>query len=255
MPPELNSDTVVRWGPGLEATVNPSLDGSLRGLYVAQWVQPALVPVLRACLTTGDLFVDVGANIGVYTTWAAKLVGPTGSVLAFEPVAATRGWLERICEQNRLGWVEVSAKALGDAEGSAFMQTVEGASGLSKVCGWGLKVPIDTLDHQLGERFPALVKIDVEGYELPVLTGACRTLEASKAPVVFEAPDLGGNSDTVNCVRLLESIGYSVSSLTPRGLKAFRGTDYSHNLLAIHSCDQSTRPRLEGVRFPRVQNT
>ena len=258
LPRSLQSDTIVRWGPGLEATVNPSLDGSLRALYVAQWVQPALVPVLEACLEPGDLFVDVGANIGVYATWAAKLVGPTGAVLALEPVPRTRAWLGQITARNGLDHVEVIATAAGQEEGTAWMQTMDGASGLSRLTAGpetGIEVPITTLDRLLDSRVPALIKIDVEGLELSVLKGARRALERTRATVVFEAPDFGGGTGTIDCVRLLEAIGYRVFSLTPRGVRAFDPLAYSHNLLALDAGDRAIEHRLQGVRFPRSQNT
>lgn len=258
LPRALRSDILVRWGPGLVATVNPSLDGSLQALYVAQWVRPALVPVLEAFLEPGDLFVDVGANVGIYATWGAKIVGPSGAVLALEPVARTRAWLEQICAENGLGHVQVISTAVGEEEGSVWMQTTDGASGLSRVAGGpegGIEVPVTTLDRLLGSRLPALIKIDVEGHEFPVLKGALHTLGNSRVPVVFEAPDFGGGSGTAACVQLLESIGYRVSSLTPRGTRAFDPAAHSHNLLATDRGDETIERRLQGARFPRSQNT
>ena len=258
LPRALQCDTLVRWGPGLEATVNPSLDGSLRALYVAQWVRPALVPILQACLEPGDLFVDVGANIGVYASWGAKIVGPTGAVLALEPVPSTRAWLEQIRAENGLENVEVIATAAGEVDGTAWMQTADGASGVSTLAderGSGLQVSITTLDRLLASRVPALIKIDVEGHELSVLRGARHILKTTRVPVVFEAPDFGGGSDTIDCVRLLESTGYRVLSLTPRGVRNFSPVAYSHNLLAIDTGDVTIEARLQHARFPRSQNT
>lgn len=254
----LESDTLIRWGPGLQTRVNPSLDGSLRALYVAQWVRPALVPILEACLGPGDIFVDVGANIGVYASWGAKLVGSTGTVLALEPVSRTRVWLEQICAENGLSHVQVIPQAAGEEEGSAWMQTTAGASGLSRVAlvpENGHEVPVTTLDRLLGSRVPALIKIDVEGHELSVLRGARRTLEGARFPVVFEAPDFGRGSGTNDCVRLLESTGYDVFSLTPKGVRPFDPSAYSHNLLALSRRDATIQHRLVSARFPRSQNT
>lgn len=258
LPKTLRSDIRIRWGAGLEATVNPSMDGSLQALYMAQWVRPALVPVLEACLQEGDLFVDVGANIGLYTTCAAKIVGPTGVVLAVEPVPRPRAWLERICAENGLAQVKVISTAVGDRVGSAWMRTTEGASGLSTVTDRptaAIPVSITTLDSLLAARCPALVKIDVEGHEFSVLTGARKTLETTHVPVVFEAPDFGGGDGTIDCVRLLESIGYRLLSLTTRGARAFDASSYSHNLLAVDRNDRTIQHKLEDARFPRTQNT
>ena len=86
------------------------------------------------------------------------------------------------------------------------------------------------------------------------LRGARQTLENCRVPVVFEAPEFGGGNSTTGCVRFLESLGYRVLSLTPRGVRAFDPAAYSHNLLAVDSDDETVEHRLEGVRFPRSQN-
>jgi FkbM family methyltransferase len=257
-PRALQSDVLVRWGPGLSATINPSLDGSLRALFAAQWVRPALIPILEACLRPGDLFVDVGANVGVYTTWAARIVGAKGNVIALEPAPRTRTWLEDICVQNGLAQVNIIPSAAGDATGTALMQIQDGASGLSRLVDrsvGSIEVPLTTLDTLLASKPPALIKIDVEGHELRVLEGARQTLQHSRVPVVFEAPDFGGGSGTLRCVQLLETAGYKVLSLTPRGIRAFDPSSYSHNLLAIHRADHLTEGRLQKARFPLSQNT
>jgi FkbM family methyltransferase len=256
-PKPLQSETLVRWGPCLEAIINPSLDGSLQALYAAQWVRPSLVAILEACLEPGHLFVDVGANVGIYSTWAARIVGAGGSVLALEPLSPPRIWLEEICAYNALRNVEVLPIAAGAYDGFARMQTMEGASGRSRVvatANTNLEVPITTLDNLFGSRTPTLIKIDVEGHELSVLQGASRTLHDAQVPVVFEAPDYGGGSGTLECVRLLESLNYRVFSLTPRGTRTFSPTGYSHNLLALHITDSTLARRLQRVRFPRNQN-
>lgn len=238
--------------------MNPSQDGSLEALYTAQWVQPVLVPILDACLSTGDLFVDVGANVGVYSTWAARLVTPQGKVLALEPVDTTRRWLEEICSHNALHHVEVLATAAGAADGRGTMATRQRASGLARLVperNGDLEVPITTLDRLLDSLAPALIKIDVEGSEMSVLEGAAGTLERTCAPVVFEAPEFGAGTGVIHCVTLLESLDYHTFSLTPSGIRSFDPSGFSHNLLALHRSDNTIEERLQGSRFARSQNT
>lgn len=257
-PQRLREEVAISWGPGLKTTLNPSLDGSLQALYAAQWVRPALIPILEACLVPGDLFVDVGANVGLYATWGAKIVGPTGSVVAFEPVPQTRTWLKKICVENQLDHVDILACAAGADEGKASMHTVEGASGLSRLVAGTtgtLDVEITTLDHVLVDREPSLIKIDVEGHELSVLKGASETLKRTRVPVVFETPESGGGSGTFDCIRMLERVGYRMFALTPKGVRHLEGFGPSHNLLGVHLNDHATLKRLSTARFPRAQNT
>lgn len=257
-PKPLRAEMRARWGPGLEAVVTPATDGSLRALYAAQWVRPALLPILEACLSPGSMFVDVGANVGIYATWAARIVGMEGAVLALEPVPGTRQWLEEICRHNQLNQVTVLPTAAGAREGTARMKTKQGASGLSRVVAItdaGMDVPLTTLDRLLGSRIPSLIKIDVEGHERSVLEGARETLKRTQVPIVFEAPEFGAGSGTLDCVRLLESLGYGVFSLTPGGLRPFAATGYSHNLLAVDRDDRLVPHRLRDARFARCQNT
>jgi FkbM family methyltransferase len=257
-PRALRSEVLIEWGPGLRATIDPSIDGSLGALFAAQWLRPALIPILEACLGPGDLFVDVGANVGIYSTWAAKIVGTNGAVIALEPCPTPRVWFQEICRQNGLTQVDIVPCAASGTPGMGSMHTIDGASGLSRLVGPGFgtfEVSVTTLDDLLASKVPALIKIDVEGNELSVLAGARRTLERSRVPVVFEAPDFGGGAGTMGCIQLLHGLDYQVLSLTPRGLIDFDPSKYSHNLLAVHRSDERTGALLRGARFPRSQNT
>lgn len=91
-PPSLAASPItVRFGPGLVATVDVGRDGSFADMFFIQFRKPALVPVLEAVLMPGAVFLDIGANVGVYSLWAARLVGDNGRVYAFEPVPDDEG--------------------------------------------------------------------------------------------------------------------------------------------------------------------
>lgn len=253
------------FGPDLTASVDLRQDGSFTDLFFAQFRQPSLVPVLEAVLSPGDTFYDVGANIGIYSVWAARLVGPTGAVRAFEPVPTTTEWLRRLVAANGIENVEIIAVAVSDSSGRVSMQAVPGASGLSRVVSEAEEVDRPetqltaesvTLDqfHGLGPP-PTLVKIDVEGAEPRVLAGMAELLGSVRPVVVFESPDYGGGAGVDRAVALLTDKGYEVFSLTPRGLRAFEVGSHSHNLLALHPASHAReRDRLSSARFPRNQN-
>lgn len=254
----------VRFGPGLTATVNVDRDGSFADVFFASARPPCLVPVLDAALRPGQVFYDIGANIGIYSLWAAVLVGETGQVYAFEPAERTSAWLAALIAQNELANVEVVRSAVGDRVGELQLHTVPGASGLSSVVP-GLRVsagggPVHTVSSMTTDAFatdhrpPSLIKIDVEGYEAEVVRGMSRLLDDIRPVVVFEAPEFGGGSGTAAVVADLVSHGYSVSSLTRRGLVPFAERGFSHNLLALHpECHSRQRELLQHTHFRRNQ--
>lgn len=130
-------------------------------------------------LKPGDVVVDVGANIGLYSLLAASRVGD-GRVIAFEPhpVAATR--LRENIDLNKLHSVEVRVEAVGSSAGEARLTAdLDTANYIvvgdddSRTVG----VPVSTLDDVVEAGRPvALVKLDTEGFESAVLAGAGRLL-------------------------------------------------------------------------------
>lgn len=153
----------------------------------------------------GDTFVDVGANIGLYTLKAARLSGPQGRVLAAEPGRAAREQLNANIALNAFPHVAVIGSALSDAEGEATLHHVDKGNdpqafsllpdGTEKS---GETVPVTTLDNAVAGAGLARVdciKIDVEGFEAHVIRGAGETLARWHPTIVFE----------VNCPTLLQS--------------------------------------------------
>ena len=138
-------------------------------------------------LRKDDFFADVGANIGSYTVLAAAHCG--ASCMAFEPVPQTFSALQDNVAINHMGdRVTAVNGAAGEASGkihfTARLDTVnhvvdEGTDGT-------IEVSVFPLDDVIGDRLPVLMKIDVEGYEWPVLQGAGKLLRqpALKALVI-----------------------------------------------------------------------
>ncbi len=152
-----------------------------------------------AQLHSGEVVFDVGANIGLYTLLAARHVGPTGHVYAFEPHAANVVSLLRNVTMNEYrDRVTVVSSALGAVDGFApffYAQLRSGSSGsqlgvarredghLFDPLTSELKhvVMADTLVRAHVVRRPQLVKIDVDGNEVGVLAGM-RVLLGSVQP-------------------------------------------------------------------------
>jgi len=129
-------------------------------------------------LRDGDLFVDVGANVGTYCVIASGACGARS--LAIEPNPASLAALERNIALNGLeARVRIAPMAAGARAGRVAVTT--SLDSLNHVAGADetvatLDVPVDRLDHLVGDDVPILVKIDVEGFESEVLAGAERLL-------------------------------------------------------------------------------
>ena len=138
---------------------------------------------LKRVLKPGGMVVDVGANIGMIAMQAAKLVGPSGRVIAIEPNPRILAYCEGNIRLNHLKNVTVFQTALGDQVGNVSFHC-DRADDCSRVISeGGITVPITTLDKLMGnepEDKIDLLKIDVEGFELSVLAGAQQTLRKTR---------------------------------------------------------------------------
>jgi len=144
---------------------------------------------LLHCLQPNDLFVDVGANVGSYAVLASKSVGATS--IAIEALPTTYNKLMRNIRANDiLARVEALNCALGEKNGEIYftsdLDTMNHAVSESGKEGEDVCiVPVRTLDDVLAGRVPRLIKIDVEGYETPVIEGAKHTLNSPDQEVVI----------------------------------------------------------------------
>jgi FkbM family methyltransferase len=143
---------------------------------------------IQAYLRPGDSFLDVGANVGVYTMLAASCVGETGSVDAFEPIEATARRIEEQVALNKLGNVEVHRLAVGAenetvdfgfASNSAMMHLKRG----DEAGAGALHVQGIRLDDFKPDKHYAMGKMDIEGAEPLALRGASNRLGNANPPV------------------------------------------------------------------------
>lgn len=153
---------------------------------------PLETEFVRRLVRPGDVVFDVGANIGWYTTLAARLVSPGGRVHAFEPVPGTIEVLRRNCDRNgALTNVALNNVGLGEAPGrfTIFVPRQHGGASLRR---WGdepmdeIECRVETLDdycERNGVNTVRLIKCDVEGAELGVMKGAERLLRGERPPI------------------------------------------------------------------------
>ena len=180
-------DTVTR-KRGISVRVNGE---SFR--FPARWMrwfspryEPRTFQFIRTHCKPGATFLDVGAHLGLFTTFAARIVGSTGKVISFEPSLATRSVLRRTIAMNRIEpWVEVRPEAVADKSGvitfygSPLPADPANSVVPARVHLKPVVVPVTTLDKIAATRtlrYPCL-KIDAEGADLQVLRGGKKVFE------------------------------------------------------------------------------
>jgi FkbM family methyltransferase len=188
-----------------------------------------VIEAMKRFLKPGDTFFDVGANIGYLSAVGAHLAGRRGQVHSFEPVPVYFEKLCRLVDLNPAYNITANPFAAGEAScaSTIYVTREPGQSTLvpaykarSEIVG-EVEVPVVRLDSYI-ERHKldrvALIKIDAEGFELPILRGLQGYFEASgqRPPIICEiAPRayslMGRNVDEL--VSFVTTYGYSARDL------------------------------------------
>jgi FkbM family methyltransferase len=222
----------TRWGVTMRLDLQ---DYPQRCMYYEVYESDEL-GFLSGLLRPGDLVVDAGAHVGLFTLVAARAVGPTGQVHAFEPVPANYARLTENVELNSLANVRLNRVALGDQEGIVSLGIdgdMERSSGQAMSgnysVGLGLRqvsAPVTTLDDYLARTAPGCrvkaLKMDIEGFEPRALAGMEATLADHRIDVLLTEVSVYNLAHhglaIADIVRLLERAGYRTYRLAALGL-------------------------------------
>jgi FkbM family methyltransferase len=251
-----SSHTVIApWLYGTSAELVLSSDIG-RCVWVAGCFEPNEIYLLSKVLRPGGTFVDIGANVGLYSLAAGRIVGKGGKVIAFEPSPRERALLEGNVARGDLTQVVVDKRAVGARKQEhAVLHLADDQHGGQNTLGAvvyenvrlvaNADVSITTLDHAVAERGLDkidVVKIDVEGAEFAVLSGASATLEACRPVLMLELQDdsLAAQGSGASAVlELLSGEGYEIyryaepgSPLLLRRLQIGE-TDTSQDVVAV----------------------
>lgn len=216
-------------------------------------LDPKLSWILRTVLRPGDTFLDVGANIGLLTCLGAKLVGPTGHVLAIEPQPRMLDYLRATLQHNQLTNVSVAPVAVGQNDETLELHVPYDNFGSASLIDEparireSIEVPVRRFLNLLQEQnglHPRLVKLDVEGWEAEVIQGALPHWQNTPPPaIIFEFREPSGTQvrDT-SAGKLLADLDYTFFRMpkrpfTPRLLPAESSHQVacSHDVFAIHA--------------------
>jgi FkbM family methyltransferase len=223
---------------GLKLTARP-IDGNGRLIcYFGTKFDP-IFDFLKTYLQEGMVFVDVGANIGSHAINAARLVGRTGSVFAFEADPDTYQLLADNIKSNSLRNIVLKQTCVSDHVGTlSFYKHKDSAKSSIVDRGEKLSVtlPSDTLDNLVpADAKIDILKVDVEGAELSVLRGGRTVFTDQRRPsvVIIEVFDVRDNTDKSDGIReVLEAYGYKFYLFDGRKLIPLSGS--ALNAFAVH---------------------
>jgi FkbM family methyltransferase len=225
----LASEAVVEDANGFRFAVPNMAEPIAFHLLVNGVYEPDTQSFILQRLSTGDVFVDVGANIGLFTVGAASKVGKRGRVIAIEPSPRIFSYLEK----NILTNMAINADALNVAASDQNRTEVPFYAAPSDHFGMGALAPqfhqepclveTRTLDSILTAyriQHVAVLKVDVEGHEAGVFRGAKDLLQRTPAPVIIfefcdwaEARFPGGYPGQAQ--QFLMNLGYRIHRLLP----------------------------------------
>lgn len=222
---------------GVNFNIDLELDPVMRRMYFKSY-GIELTDLLKRFLKEGDVFVDIGANVGYISAFALGLVGKTGEVHSFEPVPQYFKLLRKIKEENPEYNLYVNNAALGENHGKSQITVTN-----KRNIGWNTMIPDFMNEDEIKENIEIdvlrltdyfternierinLIKIDTEGFEFPIMKGFKEYLQKMKTLpilVIEIAPwaypklkstcgefadfmsELGYVARTIDCVHSLE---------------------------------------------------
>ncbi|MDB3952311.1 FkbM family methyltransferase [Alphaproteobacteria bacterium] len=179
-----------------------------------EWCEPGL-DILLQCATSGGIILDIGANIGTHTVALARKVGTNGRVIAFEP---QRMVYQNLCANvslNRLINVDCLHKGVGEKNAVCNVPIMDPETqqnfGALEISGHktGEPVEIITIDS-LSLQACSLIKVDVEGMENEVLTGANDTIRQFRPLMFVENNNLDKSEELIDNIFAMDYVAWWV---------------------------------------------
>jgi FkbM family methyltransferase len=212
--------------PGDTLDVGPSI------MTTGAW-EPDNSGYIAHVLEPGDVFIDIGANVGYFTILAAELVKPNGFVVAFEPQKALLPFIQESVIANGFQRIcHVSDAAIGATEADGLLghcDLLSGSASMVPSFGDGSRAadivtvrPLDDILEEISAQYgrrlvPTIIKMDIEGYEYHAWQGMKRTVAAAEriALIIEFAPRryLNMGQDAFAFLDELEAAGLTLFGL------------------------------------------
>lgn len=206
--------------------------------------------VVKKFVRQGDVVLDIGANLGLVSFRLAQIVGPAGVVHSFEPNPKMVDYIQKSLQVNPSLNINIHAIGLGATEGQMTLSVPSGNAGAASLTAKGeaegtenLQIQVRCLNNVVREEGIGrldFIKMDVEGFEAEVLTGARDVISKFKPKaILFEEHGFNVSKDRPKSFRLLEELGYEVLAI-PKNLfwnrlvsLDHKKSGYAHDFVAL----------------------
>lgn len=244
---------------GTRLLTSNGMTGATANFYCGLHEVSEMAFVLHA-LRPEDLFADIGANVGSYTVLAAGAVG--AQVVSVEPLPATFAKLADNIRLNDLSG-RVSAHCCGVSSEPGELRFVSSLDTMNRVALPGedlptLAVPVVTLDELCAARCPTIIKMDVEGHELPALRGAGSLLANPALQAVLMETNQSGMKFGVSDEQLfevMEKAGFQPCDYDPFGRQLNKQRSPQMNTIFVRDPDMLSAHCRAAPRFALVNGS
>jgi FkbM family methyltransferase len=211
-------------------------DHMFRGIFFTGQYEMDITPLVKRLSGPGQVWWDIGANVGWFSLLLSRQVGPAGKTISFEPNGKSAALLRQATKgiEN----VQVMEVALGEANGSATLyvpkdpDSTDGGNGRPSLMpqqdipeSIEVTVQVSSVDHQIASGTPAPfgIKMDVEGFEAAVIAGAKGLFgHAPPAVIISEVTHRPALAVPQQLVGMIEALGYR--AFHAETLKAYDAT-------------------------------
>lgn len=217
-----------RWIDDLRITAYP-YNEITRSILMTGLYDPTELHFLRRHLGPGMVFLDGGANLGIYSLVASRCVGPAGRVIGFEPSTREFDRANHHVRINRLENTEIIHAGLSDQPGQVGLKVADDKHAGHNTLGAFVYdatqldaieqvrlVTIDQVVEERGLQRVDLIKLDLEGAETAAIRGATRTIGRFQPKLLVEFSETSLHAQGSSCVELWRTItdlGYALGSI------------------------------------------
>lgn len=218
--PKKMGPMILHTNDDLQIRIDPSIDNGVElCLYQTGTYEKGVLDFISNHYTGKGAFVDIGANIGLMTIYVGKKF-PKAICHAFEAHPKTVELLKENVGLNHISNIEIHAFGLGDTTttlkihdnlsinrgGASFVINQDGDEGYD--------VPVKKLDDIVDWKIE-MIKLDVEGFEMPVLKGAIESIEKNRPTLIIEVSENRTNAydSSSEIYQFVKARGYRVYKL------------------------------------------